>query len=343
MNKVTTPTTVPTTYRYTLPAGDGHVHCRGWAQSYKTTIKEVTRLARSQNVVFIIDMPNTGPAITTAQLVESRLRTAEAEGCLHGYYLFIGATRNPDQLREAFWVASTNPKVAGIKLYAGKTTGDLELLEEAEQRQVFKVARQCGYKGVIAVHCEKEKLARPELWVPELPATWNLAKPPEMEVEAIKDIIKFAREEGFEGHLHICHISTPESVALVDEARRSVSISCCITPHHLSFSTEDMQTTGGTRLKVNPPIREIKMMRELMVLLREGKINGIETDHAKHTPEEKTYLSSKPPELYMSGIPSLEHLSDFLTGLVLHHEFTENQVRDLTYRNIKRIFPMVLE
>ena len=102
---------------------DPHVHCRDWDQTYKATIKSTMQLAKSQGVVAIIDMPNTSPAITTEELVNKRIETAELEGCLDGYYLNISLTKNPNQIRNAVRVVDRNPKVAGMKLFACKSVG----------------------------------------------------------------------------------------------------------------------------------------------------------------------------------------------------------------------------
>lgn len=321
---------------------DMHTHCRDWDESAKSTIREVLQLARSQGIVAICDMPNTKPPITTAALVERRLRTAYEEGCLDGYYVYIGATGSPEQLKEAVGVVKNNLKVPGIKLYAGKSVGDLAVTEEDDQRRVFYVLTNEGYEGVLLAHAEKESLAKPELWIPENPATWNLARPPEMEIEAVKDLIRFARETGFRGHLHICHTSTPEAVKLVNEAKRHMRISCGVTPHHLTLSTEDMQTEEGMRFKANPPLRDRRTMLELMELLKLGKIDLIETDHAPHTKEEKTYDPSRPKDSYMSGIRSLEGYAAFLHSLI-DDGFEAEQIERLTYSNIKKIFTKIIE
>ena len=44
------------------------------------------------------------------------------------------------------------------------------------------------------------------LWNPKSPRTWSDARPVEAEVESIRDQIRLAREAGFKGTLHICHI-----------------------------------------------------------------------------------------------------------------------------------------
>jgi len=321
---------------------DVHTHPRDLEESAKSTIGQTMRLARSQGVVAICAMPNTRPAITTAAMADIYLRTAQNEGCLDGFYVYIGATSNQKQLREAVEAVRRNPRVVGIKLFAGKSVGDLAVVNEDEQRFVFRSLAELGYGGILAAHCEKESLARPGLWIPQNPATWNLARPPEMEIESVKDLIKFALSERFAGHLHICHASTPQTVMLVNEAKARMRISCAATPHHLGLSTDDMQTAEGVKYKVNPPIRENFMMLKLRENLRQGRIDWIETDHAPHRIEEKIYSPDKPKEAYMSGIRSLESYSAFLRRLA-YDGFGEEQIERLTYSNIKNIFTKINE
>jgi len=316
---------------------DPHVHCRDWGQSYKSTIAEVMKLAKSQGIVAICDMPNTSPPITSAELVEKRLQTAREEGVTEGYYLFIGATKDQKQLREALSVATEHPKVVGMKLYAGVSVGDLSMPEAEDQRLVYRIAAEENYTGVIAVHCEEESLGRAEKWDPTRPASWNEAKPPVMEVLGLDNQIRFAKEEGFKGHLHICHASTPEGIWRVHSEKENMRISCGSTPHHLSLSTEDdMGGAKGLLYKVNPPIRNRKGMLEMRKLLKQGWIDFIETDHAPHTLDEKT----KSP--FMSGITSMAGYSNFIDGL-LREGFTEAQVRKITYSNIKDVYTKIKE
>ena len=194
----------------------------------------------------------------------------------------LRATADPKQLEEAFRVAASHPKVVGMKLYAGVSTGHLSLTSLEAQRQVYRVAAKVGYAGVIAVHCEEESLCCSNLFVPEEPRSWNWAKPPIAEIVGVKKQIRFATEEKFVGHLHIAHTSTPEAVLEVYEAKqRGMAISCGVTPHHLSFFVErDMATTDGMKLKVNPPIRE-RMEAEGAGHAPQGRKNRLNRDGSR--------------------------------------------------------------
>jgi dihydroorotase len=339
---------------------DDHVHCRDWGEKSKATIRGVMQLARSQGIVAIGDMANTSwldestgkvipYPIINAQRVEERLQLAAWQGVNEGYYMHVGATSDVEQMREAFGLATHHPKVIGVKDVFGITTGPISMPEEYEQKLLVREIKRSDFEGVLVIHAELERFAKPELWDPTNPASWNRAKPPEMEVDAVRRFIGLAAFHNIKAHIHIAHASVPETVKLVWEAKGwyvkangEPNISCGVTPHHLTISTEDMQTTDGIQFKVNPPIRDISSVKKMMEYLSRGWIDNIETDHAPHTLDEKTYSPEKPKKYYMSGIRSMDKYSAFLDSLWLNG-FTSEQIYALTYANVKRIFPKITE
>jgi len=87
--------------------------------------------------------------------------------------------------------------------------------------------------------------------------------------------------------LHVTHISTCESVALIRDAKaREVRVTCDVTPHHLAL-TEDLVSTFDTRYKMNPPLRSQDDVEAIRDGLADGTIDAIATDHAPHYIEEK--------------------------------------------------------
>jgi dihydroorotase len=83
--------------------------------------------------------------------------------------------------------------------------------------------------------------------------------------------------------LHITGITTAKSVALIKAAKNEgLNISCSVTPYHLFFCDEDLQSYN-TNLKVNPPLRK----RSDMLALREAVLNGdIDCIASHHLPED---------------------------------------------------------
>jgi len=314
---------------------DPHVHFRDEEQSYKETIVHGLQIAKEQGVEYVFDMPNTARPILREKDVLRRLSLVPVSE-KGRYFLYVGATNNTEQLKEAVKLVENFREVVGIKMYAGRSTGDLAIISEQDQKKVYQILADENYKGVLAVHCEKEKYINNDLFDPKNVYTHALARPNIAEIESIKDQIKFAENTGFQGILHICHVSCGKSVETIDIARSRMKITCGITPHHLFRSNKILKSSKGLLYKTNPPLREVEDVIALRQSLRNGKINWIETDHAPHTIGEKLYGS------HPSGFPSLylykKCVEEFLPVLGLN----DSQIKDLTFNNIIKTFGLKL-
>ena len=178
----------------------------------------------------------------------------------------------------------------------------------------------------------------PELWDPSNPISHCYARPEKCETESHKDIIRFATEENFRGHLHLYHVTTPESVQLVQDAKRNINISCGATLHHLLFYDEMMRMKNGILLKVNPALRSRKIQEGLLEEFRQGRIDVLETDHAPHSLSEKTgkAFDSKGNPVYMSGIPWI-HLLPKAIQILKEKGIDENLLERVSHDNIDEI------
>lgn len=311
---------------------DPHVHCRDEEQEYKTTIAKVLELAKVQNINIIFDMPNTERPVTTRKRVLERLALVPQDQ-KHRYFLWIGATENPEQLEEAVRCYEEFDEVIGIKMFAGKSVGDLAIVKPEKQKMVYETLTKLGYEGVVATHCEREDYIDSNIFNPSNPATHSYSRPPIAEIEAVRDQIRFAKESGFRGTLHICHVSVPNSVELIDRARADIKITCGITPHHYLWSTEKIKNCDmGLLFKINPPLRTEQEVSRLREKLKVGKIDWIETDHAPHTFIEKL----EPPHL--SGYPSMNIYNHLVKAVLPQQGFTKDQIGSLTFGNIYRTF-----
>ena len=310
---------------------DPHVHCRDGRQTYKETIKHVFEIAEKQGVTKIFDMPNTDPPVLCEFDIQERLKFVP-EDRREDYFLYIGATADEKQLKEAVECYNRYKEVVGIKLYAGKSVGNLALINSEEQKKVYQILSNLEYEGVLAAHCEKESCFKPELWDPALPITHSYARPKEAEIESLKDQIKFVKEVNFKGILHIVHVSCPESIELIDRARKEIKITCGVTPHHLLWDNEMLNRPDGLLYKINPPLRDKKDVEKLRQCLKEEKIDWIETDHAPHAIGEKLF----PP--YLSGYPSLYLYRDFVEKFLPTLGINEKSIKNLTFKNIYKAF-----
>ena len=113
------------------------------------------------------------------------------------------------------------------------------------------------------------------------------AQPPEAESIAIARDIALC--ELAAGRLHVCHVSTARSVALIREAKaRGVRVTAEVTPHHLFLTDEEVSRSSfSTHTKVNPPLRSARDAEALVEGLRDGTIDAVATDHAPHHADEK--------------------------------------------------------
>ena len=332
------------------PLIDTHVHCRDWDEKYKTTILEVTTLLRRNGGKALIDMPNTKPRILYRADVKHRNETAESQGCRKGYYLNIGGTKNPKQIEEAVEAVDNYDNVTGIKFFTtGNDSDPLVIKNEIDQASFYKNLREFGYKGVVIPHCEKESLFKIGRFNPDHPWTWNEQRPKEAEVASIKDQIRLSVDASFNGHIHFPHVTCADSLDAILEHMNHASMSAEVTPQHMLLSTRDMTTRKDLDKKVNPPIRSQEVVdilwERLKDIVEEGNlIITTGSDHAVHTLKEKMEGSIHEGKIegYLSGYPGQKIYPNLIEELK-RHEFSQDDIKNLTYWNAKKIFPRIKE
>lgn len=289
---------------------DPHAHLRDWGQAEKETLRHGLAAAWSAGLDGVFEMPNTDPPLTGLDAIRRRIADADAAvsslgaGIFHG--LYAGLTPEPSQIAEAVsaWRALF-PRVVGLKMFAGHSTGNMGILGRERQERVFAELASLNYTGVLSVHAEKEELFAPA-WDSSVASSHALARPPRAEVESVRDQIEAARAAGFRGTLHIVHVSVPEALDLVLAARRGgMTVTAGIAPHHALLDAAAMDGPSGMLLKMNPPLRPSPLPEVMMHRLLAGDIDWVETDHAPHTLEDKTLR-------HASGIPGFPFYPRFI-------------------------------
>ncbi|MGI6308571.1 MAG: dihydroorotase [Dethiobacteria bacterium] len=111
-------------------------------------------------------------------------------------------------------------------------------------------------------------------------------------VPSVSESAMVAREillqEAVGGKLHLAHLSSSQSVALLKWAReRGATLTAEVTPHHLLLTEEAVDDNFDSNAKMNPPLRTGADREALQQALQEGIIEVIATDHAPHHPWEK--------------------------------------------------------
>jgi len=315
---------------------DPHAHLRDWNQKKKDTVAHGLTVAWKAGLDAVFEMPNTDPPLIYRKNILDRIELADQAEIPISHGIYGGLTKDPSQVTEIVktW-RDFFPRVIGLKLYAGSSTGNLQVTLPSDQKKIISQLTLEGYNGVLAVHCEKESLFNKDKMDEQDPYSHSLVRIPESEVESIKDIISFTEQTNFKGTLHICHISTEKSVKEVENARKRglIRITCGITPHHTLLYDTLLQEEDGYLLNMNPPLRRKKTQEKMLSLLLNEKIDWIETDHAPHRLCEKNFAK---------GIPVLPFYPYFIRYLK-KLGMKDGQITNLTHNNICSVFNIPLK
>ncbi len=135
-------------------------------------------------------------------------------------------------------------------------------------------------------------------------------------IPAVAEESMVARDIGLaeltRGRLHVAHVSTKGSVALIRKAKeRGVKVTAEVTPHHLTLTHMAVQGYD-TNAKMNPPLRTEEDIEALIEGLKDGTIDCIATDHAPHSSIEKDVEF----DLAANGIVGLETALGLMLDLV---------------------------
>jgi len=96
-------------------------------------------------------------------------------------------------------------------------------------------------------------------------------------------------------HVHIQHLSTKESVKLLEIAQeKKLPVTAEVTPHHITLCTDDI-VSDNANFKMNPPLGTYDDVKELRNALKKGIISSFATDHAPHPNYQKMLGFKKAP------------------------------------------------
>ena len=254
-----------------------HVHFREPGYGYKERIKTGSAAAAAGGFTTVCTMPNVNPvpdSVTNLQLQTEIIAQDSKIEIIP--FASITKGRKGDDLVD---YASLAPMVAG---FSDDGNG---VQDEATMLRAMKGIAATG--KILAAHCEVDSLVRGG-YVHDsalLRSRGHKGISSESEWREIERDIRLAAETGC--RLHICHISTREGVELVREAKgRGLEVTAETGPHYLAFCDEDIEEEG--RFKMNPPLRSRTDRDALRRGVADGTIDVIATDHAPHSPAEKS-------------------------------------------------------
>lgn len=297
---------------------DLHVHFREPGYSYKETIRTGSLAAARGGYTTVCTMPNLNPVPDSLRHLDLEQEIIDRDAVIQVLpYASITIGRKGE-------------KLVDFSSLKGRCVAFSDDGSGVQSREMMLKAMEAAADNgcIIAAHCEDNSLLRggyihDGAWCHEHGHKGICS---ESEWGQIKRDLELAELTGC--RYHVCHISTAESVDLIRRAKdRGVRVSCETAPHYLALCENDMMEDG--RFKMNPPLRSSADRDALIAGLNDGTIDAIATDHAPHSPEEKSKglehsamgisgLETAFPVLYtylvMSGKVSLQRILEALTS-----------------------------
>ena len=218
--------------------------------------------------------------------------------------------------------------IPGIKLFVGSSTGNLLVNKQADLEIIFQ-----NTQHLLAIHAEQEELIRSnqqKFQLQDSPEIHSQIRSREAEIQAVQNLLELAKK--YKTRIHFCHISTRETVALLEKYNLS-NVTAEVSMHHLLLN-ESAYAELGNFAKVNPPLRTAKDNKALWQGLKKGIIQTIATDHAPHLKSEKEQDYWSAP----SGMPMIELTLSLLLNEAYQNNITLEEIARWTSENPAQIF-----
>lgn len=263
---------------------DMHVHLRDPGQTQKEDIITGCRAAAAGGVTSLLAMPNTSPTTDDPETVRYILDKASSADAR--VYVAASITKGLKSEEMTDLAALREAGAVGLS-DDGRPVVNTGFLSEA-----MIAAPKLGM--TVVAHCEdlfladggkmnKGTISR-QLGIKGIPASAE-------DCGTAREIALAAAENV---PIHICHVSTKTSVALIRDAKkRGVRVTAETAPHYFSL-TENELLKRDADYRMNPPLRTAEDVKAIIEGLTDGTLDAIATDHAPHTPDEKADFEKAP-------------------------------------------------
>ena len=312
---------------YVLPGViDSHVHFREPGLTEKADMESESRAAAAGGVTTFFDMPNTVPQTTTLVALDEKFCLAAVKSHVN-FSFFFGATND-----NAALFSQLDPhRIPGIKLFMGSSTGNMLVDSDESLERIFSEAPL-----PLVAHCEDMAIINRNMEAckacygddPEV-RLHPLIRSEEACLSSTMKAISLAVEHGT--RLHVAHVTTAEELQLF--APHTSQITAEATVGHLFFSLTDYERLG-TRIKVNPAIKNFRDCLALREGLMDGRVSVVGTDHAPHLLSQKEGGAARAA----SGMPMIQFSLVAMLELVDDGVLTLERLVELMAHNPARLF-----
>lgn len=287
---------------------DLHVHLRDPGFPEKEDVISGCEAASAGGVTAVCAMPNTKPATDSVEIVK---------------YL-IDKSRNAK--------ARVYPVGSVTKGLSGKELTDFKALKEAgavafsddgypvaTAGLMLEALTQCEKLNVpVLAHCEDLTVTNGGI-MNKGDVSEKLSVPGVHEAsENVGTVREMALAYSAGARVHICHVSTRQSVEWIRMAKKmGVRVTAETGPHYFTLTEAELNKEDAD-YRMAPPLRPESDRLAMIEGLKDGTLDAIATDHAPHTPEQKSDFRKAP-----NGIVGLEtSLAAGITTLVKTGEMT---------------------
>ena len=246
---------------------DLHVHLREPGFEVKETIYTGTRACAKGGYTSVVCMPNTKPALDSAETLEKLFKIIEKDSVISVYP--TGAiTKNIEGIILTDHEALIQAGAIALS-DDGRTT-----MNNAYMLEALRCSRK--FNKPVMTHSEDHDITinyKNEVF-PTV-AESNIV---------MRDIDLCSQVNGI---LHVSHVSTKDAIDAIRSAKEAgLEVTCEAAPHHFALSDEIIDMTS-VYSKVNPPIRSEVDRKVIVEAFKNGVIDVIATDHAPHDVESK--------------------------------------------------------
>lgn len=302
---------------------DMHVHLRDPGFTHKEDVLTGCSAALAGGVTGVLAMPNTDPPCDNPETIRYIIEKADGTGvdvypvgCITGKMKGDGLC-DYDVLKAAGCICISD---------------DGRPVENAEyMRRALELSNTNGL--LVASHCEDLSIINKGI----INKGETSAKLGVRGMDRASEDYITAREmilaSSVGARIHICHVSTEGSAAMIRFAKsRGVKVTCETAPHYFML-TDKLLEKRDADYRMNPPLRTPEDVKAIISAIKDGTIDCIITDHAPHTSKEKSDFESAP-----NGVVGLEtSLAATLTALYHTGEISLNKVVELMCVNPRRI------
>ena len=306
---------------------DPHVHFRDPGDATVESIPMGSKGAVLGGLAAVFDMPNTSPSVVDSKMVGWKQEYVEKNSwCDMGIY--IGGTKtNIPELSDL----ELDRGVCGIKIFAGSSTGDLMVEDDAHLEKVMRSGRRR-----IAYHSEDEYRlqARKSRFKSGDPYASHMEwRDEECACLGTRRLMSLARKTGRQAH--ILHVSTEQEMEYLKDYRDICT--CEVLVNHLTQVAPDCYERLKGYAVMNPPIRGVRHMEAAWKAVNEGLVDTIGSDHAPHSKEKKEL----PWPDCASGLTGVQTMVPIMLNHVNQGRLSLNRMVDLMCAGPARVYGAV--